>query len=107
MQKAWWQTFLIVLLPSLLISLLRNFVPYISQSGTLLSLLDLVILTFLIPYLYAVLLLQLKNLEVIATLPPPPLNHLFAKTVFLIFYILLLKLIFLQQSQLIIRLSIA
>lgn len=70
-QKAWWQTFLVILLPSLLIYILRNTPHLFSSDKIIFSIFDIFILTFVTPYLYALTLLQFNNLKIIADLPKP------------------------------------
>ncbi len=68
----WWQTFFVIIIPYILSYLLRNFIRFTPWADQIwLLLIDAFILSFFIPYFYAILLVQFHNLKFIKSLPSP------------------------------------
>jgi hypothetical protein len=69
----WWQTFFILVIPSLVSYLGRNLSQFSAwgMHGHWLLIVDVIILTLIVPYFYAILLVQYNNLKVIKALPKP------------------------------------
>lgn len=59
----WWQTFFVFLVPMCLLYLLRDSLHFILKDSIFFAVFDLVILTFVTPYLYSVMLIQFNNLK--------------------------------------------
>lgn len=67
---AWWQTFLVFLVPLMLSYLARSIIKYTPWvGGDWLHLVDIVVLMLMAPYFYSALLIQFHNLKYIKSLP--------------------------------------
>jgi TRAP-type C4-dicarboxylate transport system permease large subunit len=67
----WWQTFFALAVPYFLLYLLRNFGKFTPWEGEWVLLIDAAVLALLMPYYYAVLLVQYNNIKIIKSLPEP------------------------------------
>ena len=67
---AWWQTFFILVIPYALTYFIRSLIKVVPHHDWPV-IVDIVLLTLLMPYFYAVLVIQFNNLKIIKSLPEP------------------------------------
>jgi hypothetical protein len=66
--KHWWQTFFALVIPYSITYLVRSLVKFTPWLGKWMFLVDVILLLFLMPYFYSVLLVQFNNLKIIKAL---------------------------------------
>jgi hypothetical protein len=69
---SWWQTFFALLIPAFIAYFLRNLFHYSPLSDYWFFGLNIFTITLIVPYFYAVVLVQYNNLKVKMQLPQPP-----------------------------------
>lgn len=66
---SWWQTFFALFIPYALLYLVRNIGKVSPNGNQWLYLFDLIMLTIVVPYIYAIIIVQYNNLKIIKSLP--------------------------------------